>query len=103
MMAYTEPVAAALMNQSQSMVLYLMSDNFARNVESGVWDFLPGYPHPRGLTGCRFWTSWEVSGILQVNLCSADDRFRSLRTACPESCDCKSHMPECPYGCAGHR
>lgn len=66
------------------------------------WTIGLGIPHPRGLVGCEFWTSWEVTAILGLNLCDVGN-FRSIRGVCATSCGCQlsnNTGPECPVACA---
>uniref|UniRef100_A0A7S2AN26 Uncharacterized protein n=1 Tax=Alexandrium andersonii TaxID=327968 RepID=A0A7S2AN26_9DINO len=88
--------------QSGAAFRMIVNGSFLENVLNGHWDLLPGHPHPRGLQGCQFWTSWEVAFILGVNFCSAE-KFRSLRPYCPTSCDCHRGMMQCPPLCPAAR
>jgi len=71
---------------------------FWYDVTHGHWRFAKGLRHPRRLTGCAFWTSWEVAFLLGIDLCGVG-HFRSLRAICPVSCGCRSGMDECPHSC----
>jgi hypothetical protein len=66
------------------------------------WNIYPGVPHPRGLTGCEFLTSFEMSALMGLSLCDVG-HFRSLRFVCPTSCGCdrkNNSGQECPASCA---
>merc|ERR1711879_1133133 len=63
----------------------------------GAWEFMPGVPHPRNLTGCDYLASSELKFILGMDLCSPE-YYRSIRDICPISCGCGT-MPECPFAC----
>merc|ERR1712217_627429 len=65
------------------------------NARNGRWEIFDGIPRPRGLTGCAFLTSWEVTMVLGVDVCTNDNR-RSLRMYCSASCGCHPSMDECP-------
>merc|ERR1712151_521414 len=67
-----------------------------------VWKLGFGIPHPRGLTGCAFMTSWELTVIFGFSLCDVG-HHRSLRGVCPISCGClfsNNSGVECPAACA---
>mmetsp|Transcript_6882 Transcript_6882/g.22104 ORF Transcript_6882/g.22104 Transcript_6882/m.22104 type:complete len:99 (-) Transcript_6882:29-325(-) len=89
-------IPADLVNSTVKKMLD--SGSFLADITSGRWQFAPGVPHPRGLTGCQFWTSWEVVMVFGTDLCAVDD-FRSLRMFCPVSCRCKAEDKECPTTC----
>uniref|UniRef100_A0A7S1QYD6 Uncharacterized protein n=1 Tax=Alexandrium catenella TaxID=2925 RepID=A0A7S1QYD6_ALECA len=76
----------------------IIDGRFLAAVLRGQWDLVPGYPHPRGLQGCRFWTSWEVRFLLGIDFCTID-KFRSLRPYCPKSCGCVQGRRQCPASC----
>merc|ERR1712032_1703479 len=88
------------------------SDDFVRGMLNGTikeeylkmtWSLGLGIPHPRGFTGCEFWTSFEVTLVLGVSLCDVG-HHRSLRSPCPVSCGClhmnHSRQAECPGACS---
>jgi len=77
---------------------HILNSSFLHDITQGYWQFAPGIPHPRGLTGCQFWTSWEAVLVFGTDLC-ATSSFRSLRMFCPESCSCKARDDECPMSC----
>mmetsp|Transcript_133345 Transcript_133345/g.414646 ORF Transcript_133345/g.414646 Transcript_133345/m.414646 type:complete len:500 (-) Transcript_133345:16-1515(-) len=83
-------------NQTVSRILD--SGSFLQDIITGRWQFAPGVPHPRGLTGCKFWTSWEVAMLFGTDLCAVKG-FRSIRMFCPQSCGCKKEAKECPITC----
>jgi hypothetical protein len=65
------------------------------------WSLGLRVPHPRGLRGCEFLTSFEVTALLGINLCDVGD-FRSLRSICATSCGCVAKPNagyECPPSC----
>lgn len=74
---------------------YAMAGGVATSLLDGQWKLHPDVPHPRGLKGCQFLTSWEVSGILGMDLCSVG-QFTSIRSLCPNECSCAPGMEECP-------
>jgi hypothetical protein len=76
----------------------LIDGSFVNRTSQGIWKLAPGVPHPRLLTGCEFWASWEVVALMGVDFCQTG-AFRSLRIVCPVSCKCKSTNPECPFSC----
>jgi len=76
----------------------ILDGTFLLDIISGSWQFAPKVPHPRGLQGCAFWTSWEVGMVFGTDLCNTDD-FRSIRMFCPVSCKCKAEDDECPLSC----
>merc|ERR1711920_795145 len=79
---------------------FMTSRAFVNSVLAGRWEFYPGMPHPRGLSGCNFWTSWEVTSLLGIDFCS-EASFRSLRYFCPVSCHCSPQGGDgCPDSCA---
>lgn len=66
------------------------------------WSLGLGVPHPRGLTGCEFLTSFEVTALLGLDLCDVGD-YRSLRSVCATSCGCVAKPNagiECPTSCS---
>jgi len=65
----------------------------------GDWSLAPGIPHPTLARGCDFWLSDRIRILLQVDLCEAKGRFRSLRPICPQKCDCRRGYRECPGSC----
>merc|ERR1711920_860955 len=85
-------------NKTDDVFRSIMNGTMLELTSTGHWDFAPGLPHPRGLTGGDFWTSWEVTVMLGLDLCSTDS-FRSIRGVCPVSCGCKGNMKECPIEC----
>jgi hypothetical protein len=66
---------------------WVISGNMSQSILSGSWEMLPGVPHPRGLTGCDFLTSFEITALLNTNLCSAET-YASIKSLCPVSCGC---------------
>jgi len=79
----------------------LANGSFVDDVLHGRWNLAPGQPHPRGFTGCKFWTSWEVTLILGMDFCMTGD-YRSLRPYCPVSCGCSRGGEQCPPTCSGN-
>ncbi|CAK0838547.1 unnamed protein product [Prorocentrum cordatum] len=71
-----------------------------RALVSGIWELMPGLAHPRGLSGCDFLASYEVTSLLNLDAC-ADGDHTSLRFFCPKACGCDSSfgMDECPVAC----
>merc|ERR1712217_848614 len=51
------------------------------------WTLGLGIPHPRGLRGCDFITSYEVTALKGFSFCDVG-LFRSIRFTCPRSCGC---------------
>jgi len=66
-------------------------------IVSGTWELTPGSAHPRNLTGCAYLASYELTTLLERDLCEVVD-IRSIRNICPETCGCGS-MAECPVAC----
>jgi len=89
-------------NQSDEVFMSIMNYTLVDDISRGLWRFAPGVPHPRGKTGCEFWTSWEVTVMLGVNLCHFG-QFRTLRMHCAISCGCRKGQNECPLSCHGFR
>merc|ERR1712083_435659 len=54
--------------------------------------------HPRGLTGCEYLASYELSAIMGFDLCNPKV-VTSIRAICPVSCGCRKGMAECPAAC----
>eukprot|EP00927_Polykrikos_kofoidii_P015377 TRINITY_DN1681_c1_g1_i1.p1 TRINITY_DN1681_c1_g1~~TRINITY_DN1681_c1_g1_i1.p1 ORF type:complete len:207 (+),score=5.24 TRINITY_DN1681_c1_g1_i1:59-622(+) len=80
---------------------YFLSGGLVNDTFNQRWNIYDGIPHPRNLTGCRFWTSWEIRWLLGFDICAEDGRFRSIRFACPESCWCGPlNNAGCPISCA---
>jgi hypothetical protein len=88
-------------NQYPDFVQAMLNGTAENEFQEFRWTLGPGVPHPRGLTGCAFFTSWEVTAILGVNLCDVGE-FRSIRGVCATSCGCQqgnATNPECPVAC----
>lgn len=69
------------------------------DLRAGRWNLLGGLPHPRGLEGCEFLTSFELIYLWNFDVC--DSYYGSLRHVCPVSCNCHKHVGEqCPATCA---
>merc|ERR1712224_624728 len=64
----------------------------------GVFKFARTVPHPQGLRGCSFITSFHFNTILSINLCSVQGH-RSVRMLCPERCSCGGDDQGCPISC----
>jgi len=63
------------------------------------WELMPGVVHPRNLTGCDFWISFEMQLLIGLDLCAVG-LFRSLRFACATACSCVvGFLEECPVSC----
>jgi len=62
----------------------------------GNWN--SGVLHPRKLSGCEFWASWEITAIIGIDLCAVGS-FRSIRMFCPVSCKCFQRWEQCPMSC----
>jgi hypothetical protein len=64
------------------------------------WEIAPGVPHPRGLTGCNFLASYEITALLNIDLCNPDEGT-SIKFFCPSACQCTeaSLLSECPAQC----
>merc|ERR1712083_890839 len=79
-----------------------LNGTVAQSFAQGEWRLSPSLPHPRGLTGCDFMTSWEIKAILGFSLCDVGS-YRSLRYVCPTSCGCEEKRNsgiECPAMCS---
>uniref|UniRef100_A0A7R9ZVK9 Uncharacterized protein n=1 Tax=Pyrodinium bahamense TaxID=73915 RepID=A0A7R9ZVK9_9DINO len=88
-------------NQSGHAFTSLLNGSFLESNLAGRWEFPHGHRHPRGLTGCQFWASWEVTLMLGLDFCSSGS-FRSLRPYCPVSCGClQAGGRQCPTACSG--
>merc|ERR1719245_2390886 len=89
-------------NETHSNDIYehAMSPNFAIALVNASWELMPGLPHPRGLTGCEFLASYEMKGLLNIDLCNLDE-YTSIRFFCPKACRCAGahSMSECPAAC----
>jgi hypothetical protein len=70
-----------------ALISWVISGNMSQSILSGSWEMLPGVPHPRGLKGCAFLTSFEITALLNTNLCSAET-YASLKSLCPIACGC---------------
>jgi hypothetical protein len=68
-------------------VEWVSNGSMAQSLLDGTWDLMPGVPHPRGLKGCAYLTSFEVRSLLNTDLCSAGE-YSSIRFMCPVSCGC---------------
>jgi hypothetical protein len=74
-------------NMKPEFVEWVSNGSMAQSLLDGSWDLMPGVPHPRGLTGCAYLTSFEVRSLLNTDLCSAEE-YSSIRFMCPVSCGC---------------
>lgn len=81
--------------------IHLVSGGFVDDAIAGRWNIAPGTPHPRHLTGCAFWTSWEVISITGIDLCHAVGNYRTIRPYCPIACGCRRGGSQCPPSCTG--
>merc|ERR1712157_605768 len=73
--------------RSDALVEWVTSGNMARSLLDGEWNLMPGMPHPRGLTGCEYLTSFEFNALLNSDLCESE-RHSSIKFLCPLSCGC---------------
>ncbi|CAK0878954.1 unnamed protein product [Prorocentrum cordatum] len=82
------------------LVDHVSTGALGRALVSGIWELSPGLAHPRGLTGCAFLASYEVTSLLNLDLCS-DGVHAPLRWFCPEACGCDPSysMSQCPVAC----
>jgi hypothetical protein len=89
-------------NVTQSAFVTAMMNGTIRDDWSHFeWSLGLGVPHPRGLRGCEFLTSFEVTALLGLDLCDVGD-YRSLRSICATSCGCVAKPNagvECPSSC----
>jgi hypothetical protein len=89
-------------NVTHSEFVTAMMDGTIRDTwKTFDWTLGLGVPHPRGLKGCGFLTSFEVTGLLGIDLCDVGE-FRSLRSICATSCGCVAKPNagiECPSSC----
>lgn len=83
---------------SDQVINHVVSGDMKATMLSGTWEIMPGMPHPRGLTGCDYLSSYEVTLILGYSLCDAT-YFRSIRHSCPVACECRRGMDDCPITC----
>jgi len=86
--------------QMAELVDHVSTGALGRALVSGIWELSPGLAHPRGLTGCAFLASYEVTSLLNLDLCS-DGVHAPLRWFCPEACGCDPSysMSQCPVAC----
>lgn len=85
--------------QIQMAIASLRDGSTAHNITEGEWLIAKGIPHPRGLTGCLFLSSWEVQAVWQMDLCALKEAL-PIHSICPESCKCKDvDHSECPRTC----
>ncbi|CAK0827702.1 unnamed protein product [Prorocentrum cordatum] len=82
------------------LIEHVATGAMGRALVSGIWELMPGLAHPRGLSGCDFLASYEVTSLLNLDAC-ADGDHTSLRFFCPKACGCGSSfgMDECPVAC----
>jgi len=82
------------------LIEHVATGAMGRALVSGIWELMPGLAHPRGLSGCDFLASYEVTSLLNLDAC-ADGDHTSLRFFCPKACGCDSSfgMDECPVAC----
>eukprot|EP00929_Paragymnodinium_shiwhaense_P003989 TRINITY_DN10469_c0_g2_i2.p1 TRINITY_DN10469_c0_g2~~TRINITY_DN10469_c0_g2_i2.p1 ORF type:complete len:893 (-),score=139.33 TRINITY_DN10469_c0_g2_i2:228-2837(-) len=78
---------------------HILSGGIVETSFNGDWEIMEGYKHPRNLTGCDYWASWEIQLIFGLDFCHVGE-FRSLRFFCPEACHCDKTSPECPLACS---
>jgi len=62
-------------DMQNTLVQHISTGAMGRALANGSWDLMPGLPHPRGLTGCAFLTSYEITSLLNLDLC-AEGRCR---------------------------
>jgi len=82
------------------LIEQIATGEMARSLAGGSWDLVPGLPHPRGLTGCDFLASYEVTSLLNLDLC-ADGVHQHIKFLCPVACGCDESkgLDECPATC----
>lgn len=80
-------IIAVPANNKTALVEWVTSGSMPQSILSGSWEMLPGVPHPRGLTGCAFLTSFEITALLNTDMCSTET-YASIKPLCPESCGC---------------
>jgi hypothetical protein len=83
------------MVEASDFVNHVASGELLSTILNGQWHFHPLVPHPRGLKGCDFFTSWELRSLLGLDLCSNDAFLASIRPICQEECGCKPGMSQC--------
>jgi len=71
----------------QELVEWVVNGSMKTSMVDGNWDLMPGYPHPRGRTGCEYLASYEIKSLLGVDLC-APESFMSIKFLCPQVCGC---------------
>jgi len=95
----SEPTAQTLGKNgclaAHQYVEYAVAGGITTSLLDGRWRLHPFLPHPRGLKGCQFLISWEFRAILGMDLCSVG-QFASIRSLCPNECNCVTGMEECP-------
>jgi len=99
-LATQESVNVGWISQEHQVPLWqhIISGGMVETVLGGTWEFMPGVPHPRNLTGCAFLASYEFGGMMNTILCVPEEQ-RSIRNMCPVSCHCTRLASECPYAC----
>jgi hypothetical protein len=91
---YSHPCSEGMV-EATDFANYVANGSLLTTILHGQWQFHPSVPHPRGLTGCAFFTSWELRSLLGLDLCSTDDVLSSIRPICAEECGCKLGMSQC--------
>lgn len=88
--------------QEQEVIVHTITLGwfFRMLATSNNWEIAPGVPHPRGLTGCDFLASYEITALLNIDLCNPSVGT-SIKFFCPSACQCTeaSLLSECPAAC----
>lgn len=82
-----------------ALIAHVVGGAFFQELYAGSWTIFPGIPHPRSLTGCEYLASFEITFLINVDLC-AGGKIASIRPWCPRACGCSQGMRECPGTCA---
>eukprot|EP00927_Polykrikos_kofoidii_P015373 TRINITY_DN1681_c0_g1_i4.p1 TRINITY_DN1681_c0_g1~~TRINITY_DN1681_c0_g1_i4.p1 ORF type:complete len:339 (-),score=21.89 TRINITY_DN1681_c0_g1_i4:355-1371(-) len=86
---------------AEQVTEYFLSGQLVSNSFNGNWNIYDGLSHPRNLTGCEFWASWEIKYVFGFDMCAEHGEFRSIRFACPKTCGCStSDFKGCPISCS---
>jgi hypothetical protein len=88
-------------DHTRQLVDHIMTAGLGRMLVNATWAIMHDQPHPRGLTGCEFLASYELTSLINMNLCSSEAKHTSIRFWCPVTCGCdeSNALDECPAGC----
>jgi len=86
-------------SQVDAMYEYIIEGDFWNNLANYSFFLSPNTSHPDGLVGCPFLASYQMLYLLNLNLCSLENDFLSLRMVCSFSCGCNDVPVACPSTC----